>query len=147
MKFRFHVLSIPHTRTNLDYTACAYTQKVFKFCKMMHQRGHYIIHYGVEGGNPECDENVTVVNNEIYEKVYGNHDYHKNWFKFDGNDECYQTFYKNAIAEINKRRQPGDFLLAFWGQGHKPICDAFPDMIVVEPGIGYCDSFTNYRAY
>lgn len=113
MKFRFHVLSIPHTRTNLDYTACAYTQKVFKFCKMMHQRGHYIIHYGVEGGNPECDENVTVVNNEIYEKVYGNHDYHKNWFKFDGNDECYQTFYKNAIAEINKRRQPGDFLLAF----------------------------------
>lgn len=147
MKFRFHVLSIPHTRTNLDYTACAYTQKVFKFCKMMHQRGHYIVHYGVEGSNPECDENVTVVSNEIYERVYGNHDYHKNWFKFDESDECYQTFYKNTIEEINKRKQPGDFVLAFWGPGNKPICDALSNMIIVEPGIGYCNSWTQFRAY
>lgn len=147
MKFRFHVLSIPHTRTHIDYVACAYTQKVLKFCKMMHERGHYVIHYGVEGSNPECDENVTVVSNEIYNKVYGSHDYHKNWFKFDLGDECYRTFYQNTIKEINKRKQPGDFVLAFWGEGNKPICDAFPDLIVVEPGIGYTGSWAPYRAY
>ena len=65
MKFRLHVLGLPHTRTNLDYTACAYTQKAYKFCKMMTERGHTVFHYGVEGSNPICTENVVVVSNEV----------------------------------------------------------------------------------
>lgn len=156
-KFRFHVLGIPHTRTNLDYTACAYTQKAYKFCKMMRARGHYVIHYGVEGSNPDCDENVVVVSNEIYNKVYGDHDFHSKFFKYDMNDECYQTFFKNTIAEINKRKKPNDIILPFWGAGCRPICDAFPDLIVIEPGIGYgsgmwsqfkiFESYAIYHAY
>ena len=156
-KFRFHVLGVPHTRTNLDYTLCAYTQKVYKFCKMMTERGHTVIHYGVEGSNPICSENVVVVSNEIYNKVYGKHDYRSKFFKFNMNDECYQTFFRNTIQEINKRKQPNDFILPFWGAGVRPICDAFPDLIVVEPGIGYgegmwakykiFESYSIYHAY
>ena len=147
-KFRIHVLGIPHTRTNLDYTACAYTQKAYKFCKMMHERGHYIIHYGVEGSNPICDENVVVVSNEIYDKVYGKHNYKQKLFTYDTEDECYQTFYKNAIEEIKKRKQPHDIILPFWGAGTRPICDAFPDLIVIEPGIGYgSGSWADFKVY
>ena len=147
-KFRIHVLGVPHTRTNLDYVACAYTQKAYKFCKMMHERGHYIIHYGVEGSNPECDENVTVVSNEVYNRVYGDHPYRSKWFKYDTSDECYQTFYKNAITEIKKRAQPGDILLPFWGGGVRPICDACPELITIEPGIGYGEgAWADYRVY
>ena len=70
-KFRIHVLGLPHTKTNKDYVACAFTQKCLQFCKMMHERGHYIIHYGVEGSDPECDENVVVLSDELYTQVYG----------------------------------------------------------------------------
>lgn len=145
---RFHILGLPHTKTNTDYTACAYTMKAFKFAKMMTARGHEVIHYGTEGSKTAATEDVTVLSEKVYNEVYGEHDFRSKFFKFDVNDLAYQTFYKNAIAEIQKRKKNNDFILPFWGAGVKPICDAHPDLITVEPGIGYASgSWAKYRVY
>jgi len=145
---RFHVLSVPHTISSKKFNACAYTQKVVKFCKMMTQRGHEVIHYGHEYSDVICHEHVNVLNNNDFEISYGNHDTRKNFYKFNCQDHAYQIFYKNSINEIQKRKQKNDFLLPFWGWGVKEICDAHEDMIVVEPGIGYANgSFAPWRIF
>jgi hypothetical protein len=69
---RFHVLGLPHTVSSKDFNACAYTQKVVKFCKMMSARGHYIIHYGHEDSDAICNEHVSVITNEDWQTCYRN---------------------------------------------------------------------------
>ena len=147
-KFTFHVLGIPHTVSSKEFVACAFTQKVVKFCEMMSARGHTIIHYGHEDSDVICNEHVSVIDNQTWQEVYGTHDWKKNTFKYDVNDKVYQTFIKNTISEIEKRKKNQDFLLPFWGNPMKPICDAHSDMIVVEPGIGYAwGHFAPYKVF
>lgn len=145
---RFHILAVPHTVTNDQYSACAFTQKILKFGKMMINRGHHLIHYGHEDSNLQCDENVIVITNKDLEIAYGTYDWKNNFFKYDVNDHAYKTYYKNTIEEIKKRKQPHDFILPFWGAGVKPICDAHNDLICVEPGIGYAQGhWTKWKIF
>lgn len=124
---------------------------------MMRARGHHIIHYGHEDSIVDCDEHVTVVTNRDWEIAYGIYDWRKEFFKYDPNDHAYKTFNANAAREIGKRKQKNDFILPFWGSGVRPACDAHPDIITVEPGIGYAgghwarwkvfESYAIYHAY
>ena len=151
MTYRFHVLALPHTVTTKAYSACAFTQKVLKFCKMMHQRGHVIYHYGHAESQVECTEHVAVTFDEDLRIAYGEHDWRKQFFPHNTSDHAHQIFNTRAIVEVGKRKQQGDFILCFWGYAHAPIFRAHPELIPVEPGIGWpnepCTPQAIYESY
>ena len=148
MKYRFHILAVPHCVTTEEYSTCAFTQKVVKLCAMLRGLGHYVIHYGHEDSVVDCDEHVTVTTNADLEHCYPGHDWRTEGFApYNLEDRIYQSFYALAIGEIHRRKQPGDFLLCPFGLGHKPVADAHSDLIVVEPGIGYPATFAKYKVY
>ena len=150
---RFHVLTCPHTLATDAYSACAYTQKARKFARMMMARGHTVYFYGHEHSDVE-GELVPVVSATTYESVYGAHDYHSKFFRYDLSDAVYREYHDRAVAGIRARIQPGDFILPFWGAGNRSVCDAVPEGITVEPGIGYASGhwarfkiFESYAIY
>ena len=148
---RFHILCVPHTVTRKDYSACAFTQKALKFCKMMHQRGHIIYHYGHKDSEVECTEHITITDNELFQKAYGHYDWKKELPKHNTSDLCNRTYNERVIVEVGKRKKDKDFLLLFWGIGHADVAKAHPDMISVEPGIGCFNPpstpFSVYESY
>jgi hypothetical protein len=144
---RFHVPGLAHTKTNKEYCACAFTQKVWKLCEMLTKRGHTVIHYGVEGSNPICTENVITATKKLQDKCVTN-DWKQSMFEYNQEDELHKTFEANTVSEIRARMQPHDFFLASWGYGHKAISDKIQDQcIVVEPGIGYDATYAKYRVF
>ena len=145
---RFHCLGLPHTVTSDEYTACAFTQKCLKFCKMMHKRGHTIFHYGHADSVVDCHEHITLLDNADLQEAYGDYDWRKGFFKHCIDDHCHVKFNKVGTEEIRKRLVSTDFVLCFWGQGHAGIARALEnECFVVEPGIGNYCGFLNYRIY
>lgn len=148
---RFHILGLAHTISTPEYTSCAFTQKVVKLCDMLSREGHEVIHYGHEKSVVNATQHVTVVRQRDQDLTYGTDwDWRARGFPaFDGfNDHAFKVFNSNAIAEIKAHAQPNDFLLCPFGTGHQAIARHFPDMIVVESGIGYpTGTFAPYRIF
>ena len=144
---RFHIPGIPHTITNKSYISCAYTQKVYKLCSMLTRLGHEVYHYGCEGSDPTCTENINIVSENLRQQCYSTN-FHTEQFRYDTSDHYHQTFYNNCITAIRKRQQPKDFLLCAWGWGHEPIARAFDaSLMVVESGVGYESIFSKFRVF
>lgn len=144
--YRFHILGLPHSKTVKDWGPCAFTQLVYRFCQMMTDLGHEVYHYGTEGSNPQCTEHIDVLTEEIQKQAYGDWSPYKQLWIHNGSDLAYRTFRKNAIEEINKRKQPGDILLVTNGYWLKEVADA-TKVFAVEPFVGYLGCYSKYRVF
>ena len=101
--------------------------------------GHYdIIHYGHEKSEVSCKEHVTVTDDKILDKAYGQYNWKKEFFKHNTQDYAHQVFYKNTRKALRERVEKGDAILCFWGNGHQAAVEGFDDhCFIIEPGIGY----------
>lgn len=138
MALKIHIPGLPHTVTahgDPKWQSCAFTQKVVKMCRMMHNLGHEIIHYGNEGANVPC-EHVAVCTEEERNAAYpvGGQAF------YNFNNQAYNKLFSDRVAEEVKKRTSNaknEFFLLPFGWGHEPIARQLPEHIHVESGIGY----------
>ena len=148
-KFRFHVVGLPHTWTAPSHSACAFTMKIFHFCQMMSSLGHEVYHYGAEGSEVDCIEHVQIMSKIEQEGFFGPYNpaalYEVDW---SGRAPYWRMINERAACEINKRKQPGDFICLIMGTLNKPLADAVgKDVYIVEYGIGYNGTFAPFRVF
>lgn len=142
---RFHLVGLPHSQVTSDFSACAFTEKLRKFCVMMTARGHEVLLYAGDRTEAPCDELITCFTEaERLEHVGERHYTNAVW---NSSAPGWKRLNENAIREIKKRARPHDFVCISGGIPHKPIGEALPDMRVVEYGIGYNRTFAKYRVF
>jgi hypothetical protein len=145
-----HVLGLAHLPTigRDPVWACAYTQKIRRFCEMMKSHGGYkVIFYGVEGSEVVADEIVPVLSEQDRSRIYGPLDaFASRFFQHGGNDEAYTIFKKNATKEMLPRLNGGDILCNPMGNYYAELCKPVSEggvevasghPFLVESGIGY----------
>ncbi len=145
-RFRMHVVGLPHTSVTLAYTACAFTERVRKFCTMMFGLGHEVYLYaGPDHTDAEVTEFMPCISEDERRAAVG--DRHFVHASFDYELPHWRKFNGRVIAEIGKRIQPRDFICIIGGLAHKEILDAFPAHIGVEFSIGYGGNFAKFRVW
>lgn len=141
-----HVVSLPHTQVTAAFSACAFTEKVRKFCIMMRSRGHNVTLYAGEESEVAGAELVTCISEtERTAALAGLAHYTQ--ASFDPRLPHWAAFNARAAAEIKRRAAPHDIVCVIGGSAHKPVADALPGMMVVEFGIGYAGTFAPYRVF
>lgn len=142
---RFHVISLPHTQTTFDFTACAFTEKVRKFAVMMKSIGHTVYVYSGDKNDAPCDEHIECFSETERLDAVGKN--HYTMASFDHALPHWVKFNNRVISKLKTRLQEHDFICVIGGYSHKPIADAYPSHMTVEFGIGYPGTFAKYRVF
>jgi len=163
-KIRLHIPGIPHTITRGEFSHCAFTGKVLRFAPMMRARGFEVFHYGVETSESGADNEVQLLTKEEWsdlrvrsymelkkmtredaEKVLGDPSSFvgelANW-----DTVLYKVFNERLAAalRVHYRSTATDiFCMPLW----KYHAIDRLTMLVVEHGIGYPNSASNYRIF
>jgi glycosyltransferase involved in cell wall biosynthesis len=135
---RLHVVSLPHTQTTKEYSWCAYTEKVRKFCNMMTDEGHHVVLYASEENEARVSELVTCISKSEQPEGIP---------EFSPDSPLFYSFNDTVIKEMAFRITPGDIICIIGGRAQEAIARAYPRNFPVEFGIGYSGTFSNYRIF
>ena len=141
---RFHIVALPHTQVTKEFAGCAFTEKVRRFCIMMHDLGHEVYLYAGDEVEAPVTELITCVSKKQQEAALYSVA-HYTQFPFDG--WLWDKFNAKAIAEIADRIEKEDFICLIGGSAQKPIADAFPTHLSVEFGVGYGGVFAKFKVF
>jgi glycosyltransferase involved in cell wall biosynthesis len=164
---RLHILALPHTITRDEYSHCAFTGKVLRFSPMMISRGFEVYHYGIETSTPKATKHIDVLSKKEWEdlRVESYKFLHpeitledarnhlndvKNFVGDLGN--CTTPLYRDfnqrlhPLLKENYRSCATDLVCLPFGRAHDPALHGL-NVICVESGIGYPDSYQNFRVF
>lgn len=146
-----HLIALPHTAsTEKGYEQCAFTRKVRDFPAMMEQFGHKTILYGSDRNDTPA-ELATCITTEQQEYFLSEYDWFRDgkYYKipFDEELPIWRFFIKNVIKELKKRVSQNDIILISSPIYYKPIQREFPNVKVVEYGVGYPTVLSPYRVF
>ena len=164
---RLHILAIPYTITNDEYSHDAFTGKVQRFSPMMRSRGYEVYHYGVEGSDSNATKDIQLLTKDEWNELriqsfmFLESGLTREQAEKKNKDKTYlinglANFNSPLCVEFNKRLKikllenyrgiETDVVCCPLGQIHDGALKG-EKFVCLENGIGYNDSYLNYRVF
>ena len=164
---RLHLLAVPHTITNSQFSHCAFTGKVQRFSPMMRSRGFEVFHYGNEGSESGANQDFQIFSKEEWRtyRILSLRHLHKDLTEEDAirriedpkefvgelanwSTPLYEEFNRRLkpLLKENYRSPQTDIVCIPLGNSYDTAL-ANEQYTVVETGIGYNGSCKDYRIF
>ena len=145
----FHVVGLPHTKVNKQHFHCAFTSRIYNFCKAMMSLGHTVYLYAPEGSDAPCTEFIPVMTTEQQLESLGVTQLVPltPYVFWPGCKPAFDILNAKTISGIRRRQSKKDFICIIGGHSQKEIADALPHLTTVEFGIGYSGTFAKFRVF
>lgn len=142
-----HLIGLFHTIPSRKYSHCAFTQKQLRFGPMMEDRGYKVIEYS-NGESESGVEQVQILTEKELEELRTA----KSIKDFVGNDatigsDLWAMFNARLIERMRARVEDKDIICYPFGDCHPDLRVLFPSCPHVETGIGYPDTFSQFRVF
>lgn len=166
-KIRLHIPAIPYTITRSEYSHDAFTNKVKQFCPMMLSRNFEVYHYGVETSDVDATKHFDLLTKDEWTElriktvqfVEPTLTYEQAKKKNDDPEMVISTLsnwsspltkefnkrFREKMSE-NYRSTSTDIVCMPLGRTHQDGVDGL-NVVALEFGIGYNDSYMNYRIF
>lgn len=142
---RFHLLALPAWQTTRAYHLDGFAMATMKFARLLKELGHTVFLYASEENEAPCDELVTVITKEEQETLLAGGAYQ--YAAMENRRALWDLSNPRIIREIERRKEPHDFVCTIGGISQKEVADAHPDLMTVEYSIGYVSSFAKFRVF
>ena len=120
-RLRIFVVGIAYAVSNKDMLSSPFVQRTVRFPAMMKALGHEVYHLGHERSEVDCTEHITVMYDDVLERVYGKSDMQLPPKGSSADDLAFQYFHINVERELRRRVREGDIVVSFCGWGDKPL--------------------------
>lgn len=147
-----YVLGIPHTQANLKFTTCAYTVKAINLCKMLKMLKYHVTFIGAAGSDTCADKTIDVASADDFEKFCGHPKTDFYDIRTDGDRKEYHEKYDQKTREFFRqttmKAEPwSEIICCPWGWGNNEQIKDVNNQYIIESGIGYDNTFSQYRAF
>ena len=126
---RFHLLANPNVQTTQAYELDGFCMATIRFAQLLKGLGHEVLLYASEENEAPCDELITTITKKEQEKILNGKPYQ--YANYDASTALWTLSNASIIREIEKRKQPNDFICSIGGASQMPVAEAHLDMMFV----------------
>jgi glycosyltransferase involved in cell wall biosynthesis len=145
----YHLMGIPYAEANDQFSACAFTQKVVRWCRLLERMHYKYFVYANSNTSMRCRNVVQIYSHDERISFYGpdvNWQSGAAYFNQDPSVVGAIEWSNRVIREVNARKSPNDILLVSLGRMQQRIADE-TGVTAVEVGVGYVGSFCFFRIF
>src|SRR5579875_584987 len=142
-----HLIAPFNTVVSKRYSHCPFTMKVLNFSKMMKMYNYTIYEYSNGVSESMADKKFQILTEEELDNFIKKNDKTITTATAIIGTQYWRQFHERLITILKQNVKDKDIIAHSLGRSHQELIIIFQNNIHIETGVGYLDSFAEFRVF